>query len=178
MEGIILPTRSQVNDYSDQRSPPHLISFNNDCWGQVVDNAGQQPPQLIPDCNYETNRNENILTIRGQVVDNAGQRSPRLAPSSSHNIHVADKFNDEDEFVDPRDLARRQLQSYHPQVARPNNKEGYKTIIQEGESLGTNWDITMNRLLTSQEERIRKLEEGICMTESAKTRIESLEWEI
>ena len=65
-----------------------------------------------------------------------------------------------------------------PQVARLNNKEGYKTIIQEGESLGSNWDITMNRLLTNQEERNRKLEEGICTTESAKTRIESLEYEI
>ena len=65
-----------------------------------------------------------------------------------------------------------------PQVARLNNKEGYKTIIQEGESLGSNWDITMNRLLTNQEERIQKLEEGICTTESAKTRIESLEYKI
>ena len=77
--------------------------------------------------------------------------------------------------MDSRDLARRQLQSYHPQVARPNNKEGYKTIIQEEESLGNNWDITMNRLLTNQEERIRKLEEGICATESTKIRIEFLE---
>ena len=65
-----------------------------------------------------------------------------------------------------------------PQVARPNNKEGYKTIIQEEESLGNNWDITMNRLLTNQEERIQKLEEGICTTESTKMRIESLEYEI
>ena len=80
--------------------------------------------------------------------------------------------------MNPGDVARRHLQSYHPQVARPNNKEGYKTIIQEGESLGSNWDITMNRLLKNQEERIQKLEEGICTTESAKTRIESLEYEI
>ena len=36
----------------------------------------------------------------------------------------------------------------------------------------------MNRLLTNQEERIRKLEKGISSTESAKTRIESLEYEI
>ena len=89
-------------------------------------------------------------------------------------VVITYEFTDEDGFVDPRDLARRQLQSYHPQVARPNNKEGYKTIIQEEESLGNNWDITMNRLLTNQEERIRKLEEGICATESTKIRIESL----
>ena len=74
-------------------------------------------------------------------------------------------------------MARGHLQSYYPQVARPNNKEGYKTIIQEGESVGSNWDITMNRLLMDQEERIRRLEEGISTTESAKTRIESIEYE-
>ena len=46
------------------------------------------------------------------------------------------------------------------------------------ESLGKNWDITMNRLLTNQEKRIRRLEEGICTKESTKLRIESLECKI
>ena len=91
---------------------------------------------------------------------------------------MSEEFTVKDRFVDSRDLARRQLQSCHPQVARPNNKEGYKTIIQEEGSLGSNWDITMNRLLTNQEERIKKLEEGICTAESTKIRIESLEYEI
>ena len=134
----------------------------------------QQSLRLVPDYNYEIHRNENILPIRGQVVDNAGQRSPRVASGSSHNAYIAEEFADENGFGEPRDLARKQLQSHHTQVARPNNKEGYKTIIQEEESLGNNWDITMNRLLTNQEERIRKLEEGICTTESTKIRIESL----
>ena len=111
-DGIISPTRSRVADYSDQRSPPHLISFNEDCLGQVVDNAGQQSPRLFPDFNYETN--ENILAIRGQVVDNAGQRSLLLAPGSSHNVHITEEFTDEDECVNPGDVARRHLQSYHP----------------------------------------------------------------
>ena len=68
---IISPTSSRVVDYSDQGSPPHLISFNEYCLGQVVDNAGQQSPWLFPDFNHETN--ETLLAFRGQVVDNAGQ---------------------------------------------------------------------------------------------------------
>ena len=56
--------------------------------------------------------------------------------------------------------------------------KGYKSTIQGMESLGKNWDITMNRLLTNQEKRIQRLEEGICTTESTKLRIESLECKI
>ena len=47
------------------------------------------------------------------------------------------------------------------------------------ESLGSNWDVTMKRLLTNQEQRIRRLEKGIIYTmESSKLRIESLECKI
>ena len=46
------------------------------------------------------------------------------------------------------------------------------------ESLGSNWDVTMNSLLTNQEQRIRRLEEGIYTMESSKLRIESLECQI
>ena len=66
----------------------------------------------------------------------------------------------------------------HSQVEKSNNMELYKSTTQVMEPLRNNWDITMNRLLTNQEERIRELEKGISTTESAKTRIESLEFEI
>ena len=45
-------------------------------------------------------------------------------------------------------------------------------------SLGNNWDVTMNSLLTNREQRIRRLEEGVCTMESSKLRIESIECEI
>ena len=139
-----------------------LICFNEVCLGQVIDNVGQRSPRLFPELNHKTN--ENILTIRGQIVDNAGQRYLLLGSVSIHNVQIAEEFADQNEYVNPGNMARGHLQSYHPQVARPNNKEGYKTIIQEGESVGSNWDITMNRLLMDQEERIRRLEEGISTT--------------
>ena len=49
---IISTTRSQFTDYYDQGSPPHLISFNDVCLGQVVDNVGQRSPRLFPDLNH------------------------------------------------------------------------------------------------------------------------------
>ena len=131
-DGVISTTRSWVTDYSDQGSLPHLISFNEVCLGQVVDNAGQRSPRLFSDLNHETN--ENLLTIRGQIADSAGQRSLLLGPGSNPNVHVAEEFADQEEYENPGDIGRRHLQSYHPQVARPNNKEGYKTIC--GKQLG------------------------------------------
>ena len=47
---------------------------------------------------------------RGQVIDKIGQRSPQLVPGGNYDVYMAEEFTDEDGFVDPRDLARRQLQ--------------------------------------------------------------------
>ena len=104
--------------------------------GQVIDKIGQRSPQLVPGGNYEIIRDEIVLPIRGQIDDNAGQlspqsfsigidddclgrgqvidkfgqRSPRLVPGGNYDVYMAEEFTDEDGFVDPRDLARRQLQ--------------------------------------------------------------------
>ena len=46
------------------------------------------------------------------------------------------------------------------------------------ESLKDNWSITMNSLLTDQEQRVGRLEEGFAAVNSSKLRLESLEREI
>ena len=47
----------------------------------------------------------------------------------------------------------------HSQVEKSNNMELYKSTTQVMESLRNNWDITKT-LLTNQEQRVRRLEEG------------------
>ena len=178
--------------------------------GQVVDNAGQRSPRLVPGDNYEINRDEIVLPIRGQVVDNAGQqspqslsigidddclgrgqvidnagqRSPRLFPGGNCDIYMVDEFTDEDGFADPRDLARSQRQldlqrtesnsphmedlidltsptensrTDYSQVEKSNQKKGHESVNQGMGSLRGNWDVTINNLLTNQEQRIRRL---------------------
>ena len=53
-----------------------------------------------------------------------------------------------------------------------------KSTTQVMESLRDNWSITMKTLLTSQEQRVRRLEEGFSTVRSSNLRIESLECEI
>ena len=125
-----------------------------------------------------------------QVVDNARILESKETSSdlnSDETIReMTIEFTDEDGFVDPRDLARRQHQLYlqrtesnplhmedlidlsslaegsetdHSQVEKSNNMELYKSTTQVMESLRNNWDITKT-LLTNQEQRVRRLEEG------------------
>ena len=131
------PSRLLLNDKYERNKD--LISFNEVCLGQIIDNVGQRSPRLSPELKCKTN--ENILNIRGQIVDNVGQRSLLLGSVSTPNVHIAEEFADQYEYVNPGYRARAHLQQYHPQVARPNNKEGDKTFIQEGESVGSNWNL-------------------------------------
>ena len=66
----------------------------------------------------------------------------------------------------------------YTQVEKSKNMEFSKSTTQVMESLRDNWSITMKTLLTSQEQRVRRLEEGFSAVRSSNLRIESLECEI
>ena len=92
------------------------------------------------------------------------------------------EFTDEPGFVDPKGLARRRFQSdlqrsepNAPTVSieindmhmrNPDNIDFLKSMTQVLESLKDNWSSTMKGLLTDQEERVEKLEQGLAAVSS------------
>ena len=110
------------------------------------------------------------------------------------------EFTDEPGFVDPRDLARRRFQSGFQraepnpsrhenlielnyltvsveidgtQMRNPSGIDFSKSMTQMLESLKDNWSTTMKTLLTDQEERVGRLEQGFAAVSSSNLRIES-----
>ena len=104
------------------------------------------------------------------------------------------EFTDEPGFVDPRDLARRRFQSGFQraepnpsrhenlielnyltvsveidgtQMRNPSGIDFSKSMTQMLESLKDNWSTTMKTLLTDQEERVGRLEQGFAAVSSS-----------